>query len=262
MKELEKFSFSKLDTFKTCPRSYYLTYISKIDRSNNVYGFLGGRFHECLEMLQKKEITKEEAIEKFKSDIETSEMFEMTFPTEKSKKNYIDCLMLYLDSYERIPIEEFETEEYFEFDINGVIMRGYIDLYFIKENSIYVLDYKTSSKFSKKDLEKKEKQLILYGMYLQEKYPDKEIVYLGFDMCKYIKNKRGTLKERTEFEESYGNGYVEVEYNDSKVDELRTYVLDIVNQIDSLDKNNIEEWKKNKNKFFCDNLCSVQKYCN
>ena len=28
----EKFSFSKLDTFNTCPRSYYLTYIKKVER--------------------------------------------------------------------------------------------------------------------------------------------------------------------------------------------------------------------------------------
>ena len=156
----EKFSFSKLDTFNTCPRSYYLTYIKKVEREENVYGFLGSSFHDCLEKLQKKEITIKEAKDKFLNDISTTEIFEMEFPTEKSKKNYIECLMAYLDSYERLPIDNFETEEYFEFEIEGVIMRGYIDLYFIKDNNIYVLDYKTSSKFSKNDLEKKKRKTI------------------------------------------------------------------------------------------------------
>lgn len=261
MKEL--YSFSKLDAFKTCPRSFFLSYIKKVDRGNNVYGFLGGEFHECLEMLQKKEITKEEAINKFKESIEVSEMFEMEFPTQRSKESYINCLMEYLSDYERIPIDDFETEEYFEFEVEGVTLRGYIDLYFIKDDNIYVLDYKTSSKFSKKDLVKKEKQLILYGLYLQKKYPDKNITYLGFDMCKYFINKRGTLKERTELEESFGNGYIQVDFNNKKVKELKEYITGIVNEINSLDKNNIEDWERNvKNKFFCDNLCGVKQYCN
>lgn len=258
----EKFSFSKLDTFNTCPRSYYLTYIKKVEREENVYGFLGSSFHDCLEKLQKKEITTEEAKDKFLNDISTTEIFEMKFPTEKSKKNYIECLMAYLDNYERLPIDNFETEEYFEFEIEGVIMRGYIDLYFIKDNNIYVLDYKTSSKFSKNDLEKKEKQLILYGIYLQEKYPNKNIVYLGFDMCKYFVNKRGTLKTRDTQEESYGNAYVEVKFTEEKKEELVDYIDSIVKHIDICDKEDIRCWSKNINKFFCDNLCSVKKYCN
>lgn len=261
MKEI--FSFSKLDTFKNCPRSYYLTYIKKVERGNNVYGFLGGEFHECLEQLQKEEITKDEAISKFKDSIETAEMFDMEFPTEKSKNSYIECLLEYLNDYEKIPVKDFKTEEYFEFEVEGVILRGYIDLFFVKDNDIYVIDYKTSSKFSKKDLIKKEKQLILYGLYLKDKYPDKNITYLGFDMCKYFLNKRGTLKERTEiYEESFGNGYVEVTFNDEKIKELKDYISEIITKINALDKKNIKKWKKNsKNKFFCDNLCSVKKYC-
>lgn len=259
MKEL--YSFSKLDMFNTCPRSYYLSYIEKVDRDNNVYGYLGGEFHDCLEKLQKGEITKEEAISNFKTAIETADMFDMEFPTEKSKNSYIDCLMEYLNNYEKLPIENFKTEEYFEFEVEGTILRGYIDLYFIKGDNIYVLDYKTSSKFSKKDLVKKEKQLILYGLYLQEKYPDKNVTYLGFDMCKYFKNKRGTLKERTEQEESFGNGYVEVDFNEEKVEELKTYISGIVDKINQLDSSNIYDWKRKENKFFCDNLCGVKNYC-
>ena len=58
-------------------------------------------------------------------------------------------------------------------------------------------------------------------------------------MCKYFINKRGTLKERTELEESFGNGYVQVDFNNEKVKELKEYITGIVNEINSLDKNNI-----------------------
>lgn len=256
----ELYSFSKLDLFNTCPRCYYYNYIKKIDRIPNVYGFLGGSFHDCLEKLQKGEISIEEAIDKFKEDCSTSELMGLDFPTEEAKKKYIKNLLLYLKSYKRLE-GEFKTEEYFEVEIEGVKIRGYIDVYVIRGDEIYVIDYKTSAKFSKKELVKKENQCLLYAAYLQEKYPNKKI-YCAFDMCKYTKNKRGTLKERAVEKDFTENAYVYVPFTEESKQKLKDFVRETYGKINSLDKQNKSKWKaNNENYFYCNNICSARDIC-
>lgn len=69
--------------------------------------------------------------------------------------NYLECILYYIENFVLIECDKYYIEEYFEFDINGIIMRGYIDLYYVIDDKIYVIDYKLSSKFFKKDLFKK-----------------------------------------------------------------------------------------------------------
>ena len=67
------FSFSKIGTYKTCPYSYYLTYIQHVKRENGVYGILGSYVHEMLESLEHGKMTNEEAVKKWKEQIDLME---------------------------------------------------------------------------------------------------------------------------------------------------------------------------------------------
>ncbi|MCJ0366834.1 PD-(D/E)XK nuclease family protein, partial [Clostridioides difficile] len=135
------------------------------------------------------------------------------------------------------------------------------DLYYIIDNKVYVIDYKSSSKFSKKDLPKKSMQLILYAMYLKEKYPDKIIEYVAFDMCKYVENEKGTLIERNRIGniDDYERAIVKIKYTKALEQQLIAFVTDTVKQIKQLDFNDESVWCKSddkSNQFFCKTLCS------
>lgn len=270
----EVFSFSRISTFTNCPYSYYLAYVQypKPYNEQNVYGEMGGICHECIEGLIKEELDIDAALDKFNEGLEDCDLLDMNFPSFKGdkeliKNNYTEAIKHYFDNYEQYVEnpDKYAIEEYFEYTIEGVRFRGYIDYYYIVGDTLYCIDFKTSSKFSKKELEKKKLQLIIYGLYLQDKYPDKNIKCY-FDMLKYIKGKRGGLKERhkLDFVETGDRGMVEVEFNEENIEQLKTYISESMFEMDLLDKECENDWKAMKDckkSNFCRTLCGFRKTC-
>lgn len=260
MKEL--FSFSKLTTYHTCPYSYYLTYIEKAKRKDNVYSFLGTTIHSLLEELQSGRITTDGAKKEFLNKFIDTEILGYDFPTENSSVNFKECMIEYFENYTPFKNVEYHIEDYFEESIGDVVLRGYIDIYTIEDGKyIDVYDYKSSSKFTKKDLEVKKLQLIIYGIALKKKYPDKVIRSLNFDMCKYTKNKRGTLIERNKAETQSERAFVTVDFSDENVEQAIEFINDTYSMIKSLDSKDSNVWLPNKNPFFCKNICSHYEEC-
>lgn len=272
------YSFSRLESFHTCQHGYYLTYVKGNREGDNIYSFLGSVMHDILENLQQEIYGKEKAIEIFEERFDDADMFGYEFMSENVKTKYRECLLHYLEHYEPIKAKDFKIEEYFEFEIEGIKMKGYIDFYYYDENGkIVVLDYKTSSKFSAKDLPKKARQLVLYGMALEDIHKEKniEIDKVGFDMLKYVgklwgKNKdKTTLKERVEVgdiematSDDYGKGYVFMDYNEDAKKDLAQYIKNTVNQIEELDSEDDRDWMPCidfDKSFFCKTLCNHYK---
>ncbi len=222
---------------------------------------MGSTIHGLLEELQQENITKEDAQKKFLDALDSTEILDYKFPTPNSKKNFKECNLLYFSNYNKIDADEFKIEEYFEVKVSHVMMRGYIDLYTINGKYIDIYDYKSSSKFSKKELEEKKIQLIIYGLALQEKYPELEVRNLYFDMCKYTKNERGTLKERNTVENQDKKGLVKVKFNEENIQKAKDFVKEIYESIKEKDPRIEKDWKPNVNIFFCENLCSNLDIC-
>lgn len=268
------FSYSKIGTYKNCPHSYYLTYIEKNKRNNGVYGQLGSKLHSIMEELEHNKISKSEALELWNSEVSYMELMdELNFPTENSKKNYIEDVRLYLNNFEPIDFKgrEVGVEDHFKIKIKDeYLLQGYIDLYIIDHDKkeIEIVDYKTSSKsgFTKSHLLEKCYQLILYAIALENKYPDYKIIKTSFDMVKYaIHNKTGKVKERKDISPDevldYSRYFISVEYNEENKNKLLDYISNNIDEIEDLNKQNIDVWKPIKNKFFCDTLCSMKQYC-
>lgn len=49
-KDIKRFSFSRLNSFKKCPRQHYYTYIEQVETKENTTTIPGSLFHECLEL--------------------------------------------------------------------------------------------------------------------------------------------------------------------------------------------------------------------
>lgn len=260
----EKYSFSRLESFHTCRRGYYYTYIEKDRGGDNIYSFLGTITHELTQAIIQKQITNEEATEQFIAAIDDAEMLDLPWMSENVKNNYVSCITHFFENYSAVENPTIRIEDYFEIDINGSILRGYIDLWYRVGNEIYIIDLKTSTKFAKKDLPKKSRQLILYAMALSEKYPDYKI-NLQFNMLKYVLRK-GKLVERNKLDlfDEFEDGIVQVEYDEVAIEEVKNYVTDTVKLIKSIPVDEMVYWKMDNDPtkdFFCKNLCSHRNKC-
>lgn len=259
-----KYSFSRLDSFHNCKRSYYYTYIMGNRGGENIYSYTGTVVHELTQAMIQKQITNEEAVDKFIAAIDDAEMLDLPWMSENVRNNYVSCVSHFLENYNPVDNPTIRIEDYFEVDINGVILRGYIDLWYRIGNEIYIIDLKTSTKFSKKDLPKKSRQLLIYAIALSEKYPDYKI-NLQFNMLKYVL-KKGKLFERNKLDlfEQYEDGIVDVEYTQESIDEVKEYVTNTVKEINKLDKTDMAYWYTGydpETNFFCKNLCGFRKLC-
>ena len=270
-------SFSKLSSYHNCAYAWYLTYVLHEKGEDNVYGVLGNSIHDCLESMCKDEMTIEEAKEKFKQDYDMCKFLGMNFPTENTEKKYIYDIEHAFDYFEK-PKGRLEEERYIEFEIENKKFRGYVDLIIFddEKKTIQVLDWKSSSKFSKKDLEShKVFQLILYSMYLEKEYPDYKILNPVFYMLKYARVKndvtgRESIRERIDIDDTIHEVLepyiVEVQYNECMKDKLKQYINEVTLDIAFNDEDEESDWyptaeELRNNSFYCKNLCGHKKKC-
>lgn len=258
------YSYSKLSTFTECPRNYFYTYICGDRGGESIYTYLGTVAHDLAEAIDLGKTTNDEAVARFKNEVENTDMLGFTWITEKSKINYIECVIHFLQNHQRSEDPNLKIEDVFAVQIGEAVIWGFIDKWRMTDDTIYITDYKTSSKFSGADLEHKKLQLYIYAEALQRYYP-KHNVKLQFDMMKYANNGR-CLKERNELliTSEYSDGLVEFDYTDECKAALYSWVNTTVGSIDAKDKGDILAWEMTRNPekdFFCRSLCSHYDKC-
>ena len=92
-KDLQVYSFSKLSTYHHCKYAYYLQYVKHIRGRQNVYGATGESAHNAAQDLVKGKINNIQAHDRFLQELdETLNILGLNFPTEKSAKNYKECV--------------------------------------------------------------------------------------------------------------------------------------------------------------------------
>lgn len=262
---IDLLSYSRLDTFCTCPRAFWYAYIDGDRGGDNIYSYIGSQVHEIVECMVKGEIDKDEAKERFLDAMSDADVLGYAWMSDKVREKYTDDILHYLESFSMDPYRDPHIEEHFVVDIGGYPVQGYIDCWFEQENGIVIEDFKTSSKYSKADLESHSMQLAVYAMALErsEKYNGKPI-FLRFNMLKYAKVGR-KLVERCELSTPCASpGFVDVVYNDALKQRLTDWVTDTMHTIESLDPELYYRWPKGKTPsrdFFCRNICSHFERC-
>jgi hypothetical protein len=233
-------SFSRLNTYETCPYSFYKQYILKEEGDDNGHAQLGTLCHEILESYLKGEL----------ESYELSGVFVKRFPNfvtaPFAKNKYVD---LKLRGYQRCK-EYFDTFEGFDefkydkdgiekevkFKLGGFDFIGYIDLFAKnEEGGLEVIDHKTKGKFSsKKEMTKYLRQLYLYSLPIYEEfneYPQ----YLNFNMIREL-------------------DWIQVKFDKDDYEETLKWATDIINQIYEDIK-----WLPKSDAFFCKSLCNFGK---
>ena len=192
-------SYSKLSSFDTgCKYAYYLQRIKKIKGKDSIWSYLGSVVHDIIEDLQNDQITIEEAKKKFIEKMNDADKVDLTFPKENMKDNYVKAILHYLDRYKKIDLPvKTELKMFYPIPEKKIVLIGYLDLVIKHDEGVYeIRDYKTSTKYSQKELKKKSKQLMLYALGF--KHQGAKEVKITYDMLKYAKIKReGSKRSRT-----------------------------------------------------------------
>lgn len=258
--KIEKMSYSRLTTFLQCEYQYFNQYVIKQESEDNIYSAAGSTVHNIIEEMQEEKLEKDEALTRFKEEMELHKILGFTFTSEKTEHNFIQSIEHYIEHFKPIN-KKVEIEKYFEADFNGYKVVGFIDLLVHNEDgSVSIIDLKTSSKYSKKAIEEHCNQLLIYAIAMQQEGYD--VRDIAWDMMKYVNipTKRGKkMILRSELtNEEFENAYVYYPLTDENKKQCKEWVVDTIKKIESKDEL-FDEWKANCDEsFFCTRLCS---YC-
>lgn len=192
---LEKLSATAMDSFRTCPRQFYISKVLGVQQSEyDVQGedarVIGEVLHEALERhLEKHRYFSRCAQEDFSETLDEvlyeSEVVRRSIDALVSKRIRMSCLEN-LENFFRKGLEYFSdcvlvsTEEFFEFEEQDVRIRGFVDciLRDVTNGEIFIIDFKKGS------YRKDSVQLPLYAMALGDDVRD--VCYYVIKDSKFI----------------------------------------------------------------------------
>jgi len=178
------FSYSQLNTFKTCPQKYKIIYIDGVRKSHeSIEAFVGKRVHEVLEWLYKNENIKEHYItfDRLCQIYDTqwaAAWHQHIYIADASKQSdfyYLigqQCLSNYYSRYgPKFDQQVVETEVALNFLIGNYHFKGIIDrLDHLESGEWVVHDYKTTKHPKSEAQAKNDIQLALYQIAIEQNY--------------------------------------------------------------------------------------------
>ena len=236
----ERYSFSKLSSWWTCPLGFKMRYIDHREGEGNAFSSYGSFVHSIMERYAKGEIPLRQL-----SDVYVWE-FDQAVPEKFPYNRFVDLHDTYYrqgleflksfkgyDSYEILGVEE-----KFELEIDDWIFVGVIDLiYRDSDGNLVILDYKSKASFkSAEEQAKYARQLYLYSIYAKQKYGQypKTLKFLTFRKQKCV----------------------DIEFCQPDADEALSWAKRTVEVI-----RNAIDYPATCEEFYGNNLCNHRKYC-
>ena len=205
-----KYSPSKLDVYKNCPRRYQYRYVDKLSRQRKtVEAFLGTCVHSAFESLYDslahgKRLSLEETLAVFEREWEKHWTADIElrghFAPADWKGLGRDCVRLYYEAKE--PFEEDRTVAVekrvgFPIDVAGQEIRieGYIDrLALGRDGAFEIHDYKTGKTLPAQADVDEDWQLALYDAAVRHEWPDTKEVRLVWH---YVRHGKSLVSRRS-----------------------------------------------------------------
>lgn len=193
------YSWSKLDCFLTDKWIYYLRYIKreKPDNRNGAYAEIGTVVHNQLESFYEDNLTNEQMVNNLLDGYDECMLKGFKFDKFDDKMNkkiadkYIFCCKHFLESHKRAmgstKCEAFVPLVLQDKDGENKIIQCYIDFLNIDEGILKIIDYKTSTLYSKKKQKELSGQLKIYALAINKtlKVP-LEKIKIAWNFLKYV----------------------------------------------------------------------------
>ena len=171
-------SWSRLSSYNQSPFEYYLKYIVyprvKEDRADSIYTYAGSLAHTIMEDLHEGKIKHEDMTERFDDDWFTLTLSNYKFDRndEIKNQNIQEKYLLNLQHFfkhHKLMGDNVAIEKYIIIKIGNHIFNGYIDAVHKDEDGNYIVtDFKTSTIYTGKKIDKEQNQLVLYSEGLRQ----------------------------------------------------------------------------------------------
>lgn len=252
-------SYSRINSYAQCPKMFYMSYIDKAESVDSAFAQWGSLCHSLLDDYAKGALLEFELGDEY--DKRYPEYMTERFPPNKWSDldaKYYDTGKEFFDDFDGFPEnwEIISSEQEILLDIDGIRVRGYIDLIVRDKDDgrIIVVDHKSKSKFkNEEELEHYGYQLYFYAMWVKEHFGEwpKELIFNMF---------RVGDRKHIHFTESGVQKAVEwLKTNVTKIYEDEDFEDKVVL---SFRKSNQEIPEDYRPDFFCQHLCSVRYHCN
>lgn len=167
-------SFSKVNSYETCPRMFLLSYLEKHVKESNAFSEYGSFCHSLLERYYNGNVEFFELSEIYEDE------FYQNVVTPFPPSQYADMLELYynqgLEYFNNFEGNTGHTkiiavEEKAEYTIGNYKFIGFIDLVLENKGELILVDHKSKKSFkTQQEKEKYLRQLYLYAGYVFKKY--------------------------------------------------------------------------------------------
>ena len=191
MEETPVYSISRLDCINNCLTEAYYTYRENDRGEKNVYTICGSLVHQCLEDIVNGRADEKDLLPAMERELSEIEDLGITFPKDARggdavKNGWVSNMTHFCKNYKSPKKIGMQTEVEVHYTTpSGNHLVGYIDLLWVKKDgTAEIFDYKTSSMFTKDELQKKGRQLILYC--LAEEAAGITITNVSWIMLKYV----------------------------------------------------------------------------
>lgn len=170
-----RLSFSRIDTYRTCPRMFRYRYVDRLPGKPAPALSFGTSIHEALERFYDRKLPEEPSEEElvgFLYDVWDSSGFREVDRTEQTRwyRQGQQVLRRYhrrvTGSY-RLPVA---TEAWFELPFDDAVVVGSIDRVDDDDGVLRVVDYKTNKRVKDRDRVKRSLQLSIYALACEHLY--------------------------------------------------------------------------------------------
>lgn len=168
---IQDMSYSRLDTYQSCPAKYFYTYVVKAPRVFGPAAAMGTIVHSVLEKADFESLDLDELKTAFFVEKEVED------PDDQVGGELVNAAMVLLEEFvDRHAGDDFDIlgrEKDFEMVIGSCLYRGYIDrIDRERDGSVRVVDYKTGKWEVPQKHIHSNLQLGLYALYAEQEYPD------------------------------------------------------------------------------------------
>lgn len=172
-------SFSRIETYETCPYKFFLKYIYKCEGKPKFYASYGSFIHKLIAKGLTEKVSNAELVTDFLTGF--SENVQGERPPNNVAAKYVKKGVEYLENF-KIPldVEIKAVEKRLLFQVDGIPFVGIIDLLGEKNGEMYIIDHKSRELKSRshrpnptvkdRELDEMLRQLYIYSAAVREEY--------------------------------------------------------------------------------------------
>lgn len=186
-------SWSRYNCYKNSVYEYFLKYVKREKPTREgIYSHSGTLCHNILEDFYEGKLDYKDMIEEYESGLLKLNLMELKYDRSDEEKNekiankYEECIRHFFKNH-KVVKENIKLEKFILIKLKDFLFQGYIDAIWKDKNGIYhITDWKTSTIYTGKKIDKEKGQLLLYAEGLRQMGVPLDKIKIQWNFLKYL----------------------------------------------------------------------------